>query len=95
MNYVKFPFGKYKGYPIDEIPLNYIVYALENMDLPDELNEQLKESLIEQLELDVKESKEDINIKYAYKTMAKKYHPDMGGSDYAMQIINEFYNIIK
>jgi uncharacterized protein (DUF3820 family) len=92
MNYEKFPFGKYKGYAIDQIPLNYIVYALENMDLPKELNDQLKEILIIELSLEINQN---FDAKIAYRHMSKKYHPDMGGSDYAMQIINEFYNLLK
>ena len=92
MNYLTFPFGKYKGYRISEIPLNYIVYALENMDLPDELNEQLRDVLIESLNLETRNS---LNIRPAYREMCKRHHPDLGGSDYAMQIINEFYNLMR
>lgn len=92
MNYLTFPFGKYKGFRISEIPINYVVYALQNMDLPEELNEQLRDVLIEQLDLSFADN---VNVKSAYRNMCKKYHPDMGGSDYAMQIINEFYNLLK
>ena len=92
MNYLRFPFGKYKGYELHEIPLSYIVYALENMDLPEDLNNQLKDVLIQELSL---EDCNNLNIRPAYLHMCKKYHPDAGGTDYAMQIINEFYNIMK
>lgn len=92
MNYLTFPFGKYKGFRIQEIPINYIVYALQNMDLPEELNDQLRDVLIEQLDLSFGDS---VNVKSAYRIMCKKHHPDMGGSAYAMQIINEFYNLLK
>jgi uncharacterized protein (DUF3820 family) len=43
MNYQKFPFGKYKGVYIPELPLNYVVYALTAMSLPEELNNALRE----------------------------------------------------
>jgi uncharacterized protein (DUF3820 family) len=91
MNYKTFPFGKYKGYILDEIPTNYIVYAIEQMDLPDELTDEFKLILIDRLDIDLIY----VDIKKYYREMCKKYHPDTGGSDYAMQIINEFYNLIK
>ena len=102
MNYEVFPFGKYKGWSIEDIPVNYICYALQNMDLPNELNHSLKSVLVEKLNLnDYLENdeysflNESMNPKAAYRMMSKKYHPDAGGSDYDMQIINEFYNLMK
>lgn len=99
MNYLTFPFGKYKGHFIDELPNNYICYALGNMDLPIELNEALKRVLIQNLNLFdiIVTEDEDLSstLKVSYRQMCKKYHPDSGGSDYAMQVINEFYNLLK
>ena len=42
MNYTVFPFGKFKGVAIHAIESNYIVYALEKFDLPDDLKNQLR-----------------------------------------------------
>ena len=47
-----FPFGKYKGTPIDQLPNTYIVYALEKFNLPDELVRQLEKALIINLNMD-------------------------------------------
>ena len=44
MNYERFPFGKYKGSQISELPPAYIIYALQTFDLPDELKSALLES---------------------------------------------------
>jgi hypothetical protein len=41
MNYLVFPFGKYKGTKLDDLPSTYIVFALESFELPDELQERL------------------------------------------------------
>ena len=41
MNYLVFPFGKYKGTKLDDLPSTYIVFALESFELPDELKERL------------------------------------------------------
>jgi uncharacterized protein (DUF3820 family) len=49
MNYEKFPFGKYKGHLLNDLPNTYIVYALETFDLPEDLKNQLQEILIANL----------------------------------------------
>ena len=51
MTYVKFPFGKHKGEFISDLPLTYVVHALETFDLPIELVSALKIELIKQLDL--------------------------------------------
>jgi uncharacterized protein (DUF3820 family) len=42
MEYLVFPFGKYKGIKLTDLPSTYIVLALEKFDLPDELKIELK-----------------------------------------------------
>lgn len=42
MYYEVFPFGKYKGVKLTELPSTYIVLALEKFELPAELKEELK-----------------------------------------------------
>lgn len=42
MYYEVFPFGKYKGVKLTELPSTYIVLALEKFELPDELCLELK-----------------------------------------------------
>ena len=41
MEYLVFPFGKYKGVKLEDLPSTYIVLALEKFELPDELNGKL------------------------------------------------------
>ena len=41
MEYLVFPFGKYKGEKLEDLPSTYIVLALEKFELPDELKETL------------------------------------------------------
>ena len=87
------PFGKFKGYELDEIESNYLVYAIENFDLPDELIDSMKQILRDRLGI----QSHFIGIfpdtiRKIYKKLAKQYHPDKGGSDLAMQALNEFKN---
>lgn len=42
MYYEVFPFGKYKGVKLNELPSTYIVLSLEQFELPTELNTQLR-----------------------------------------------------
>jgi hypothetical protein len=45
MYYEVFPFGKYKGVKLTELPSTYIVLALEKFELPDELSD-LEEDIV-------------------------------------------------
>lgn len=41
MYYEVFPFGKYKGVKLKDLPSTYIVLALEKFDLPIELSDEM------------------------------------------------------
>jgi uncharacterized protein (DUF3820 family) len=92
MIYQKFPFGKYKGEPLDEIPTTYITYALEEFDLPDELAFDLK--VILALRLNLTSEHKITSVKKAWKEMVNKYHPDKGGTNEQFQAVNDFYQTI-
>lgn len=49
MNYTVFPFGKYKGTPLRELPSTYIMLALEGFALPKELHLELRRILLGRL----------------------------------------------
>jgi uncharacterized protein (DUF3820 family) len=91
MNYYYFPFGKYKGTPINEIPNTYLVYALQEFSLPEELEDELKLTLISNLGIVI--NVYDLSVvKKTYRELSKIYHPDKGGSDKEMAAISHFYN---
>jgi uncharacterized protein (DUF3820 family) len=46
MYYEVFPFGKYKGIKLKELPSTYIVFALEQFELPNEMNSELGRILL-------------------------------------------------
>ena len=46
MYYEVFPFGKYKGVKLKELPSTYIVFALEQFELPNEMNSELGRILL-------------------------------------------------
>lgn len=41
MEYLVFPFGKYKGVELNELPTTYVAFAIEKFDLPEELRDEL------------------------------------------------------
>lgn len=93
-----FPFGKFKGYEFYEVPINYIVWTIENVD-NDELIYYLKDHLLDRLQLNPKPIQHVVkipeNIQSIYRQLCKKYHPDFGGNAEAMKAINEFMELIK
>lgn len=46
MYYDVFPFGKYKGVKLKDLPSTYIVLALEKFDLPIELTDEMGRILL-------------------------------------------------
>lgn len=99
MSYQRMPFGKFKGVFLSDLPSTYIVYALESFDLPFELNEELKNILVNRFyifnDAEAENSVDNSVLSKIYKELAKKYHPDAGGSHDAMIAINEFYELLK
>lgn len=106
MSYTRMPFGKYKGIDILELPSNYLLYALETFDLPEELTIVLSTTLYDRLiampncggyfeNMVINIGIDEHKIKAVYKALTLKYHPDKGGSHEAMQAINEFRDLLN
>lgn len=51
MEYLVFPFGKYKGVKLQDLPSTYIVLALEKFDLPEELSLEMGKILYGRFQL--------------------------------------------
>ncbi len=99
------PFGKYKGWDIDELPISYVVYLLEECFLEDSFKQKLKELVRTNLLCDetseyihLSELKRDFVgidmlhcvINEAYRKAVIIAHPDKGGCHEAVIAINEF-----
>lgn len=93
MQYQVFPFGKFKGVPVKELPQTYLAYALTTFDLPTELKNSLSFELLDRIGFDYSFNVVECEKRYTSirKKLAMKYHPDKGGSTEAMQAVNEFY----
>jgi uncharacterized protein (DUF3820 family) len=93
MQYHAMPFGKYKGVVVNELPDTYLVYAIRTFELPQELRNLLCFELLDRVGFDYSFNIVECEKRYSSirKKLAIKYHPDKGGSNEAMQAVNEFY----
>lgn len=84
------PFGKYKGEDLEDIPVDYLSWILNNMEIYEPLLTDITNIIEGHKSIKYSE------IKKIYWELAKKYHPDRdGGSTIEMQVINEFYELIN
>lgn len=83
------PFGKFKGCYVSELPIPYLEWLTDNINL----REPLRTAVFDALEIstDSIQPVEPNKVKRIYRDLALKYHPDRGGDTTAMQAINEFY----
>lgn len=97
MNYLTFPFGKYKGVELERLPTSYIAWVLDNVELTPQLQEDLITVFLDRYapQLGAITMPEHSLVKSLYRSLCKKYHPDHGGSVEAMQALNEFYQILS
>lgn len=100
------PFGKYKGLPLEAVPEDYLLWVLDNCD---RINPFLRQAISRRLGLDEPRAGPrgtghsaaavlgavDGAIARWYSEMARRYHPDRGGTNQQMQAINEAYGRLR
>lgn len=95
------PFGKYRDCDIRNVPRDYLLWVLDNVDIR---SETLKGEIRARLGLDT-DYYEKVGgdpqpdpkkiIREWYRTLVMKYHPDRGGSHDAMVAINDAVELLK
>jgi Putative quorum-sensing-regulated virulence factor len=88
-------FGKHKGLPLTEVPDQYLEWALRECG---SLGQRMRRAIETELDRRFAESDAQVTIDIPaaaqglvttwYRRMALKYHPDRGGSQEAMKVIN-------
>jgi hypothetical protein len=74
----KLGFGKYKDTPMDEVPEDYLEWIIQSSrDRIVELETELKRRAMSE---DEKASWAERIVKEGFRILAKRYHPDTGGS---------------
>lgn len=91
-----FTFGKFKDYPVDEVPSSYLLWCIDNEVVKDpDLAEAIREEFATRYGLYQTVEITSPLAKSIYYKLCKKYHPDHGGNGEAMKAINEFYDLLK
>ena len=100
---MRLTFGKYLGKRLEEVPESYLIWVLENLT---HLNPHTRMSIEQFLLKDdgahesptstVEDSPVNIEafeglIKTWYRQMAQRHHPDRGGDNKSMSVINDGY----
>ena len=86
-------FGKYRGYDITEVPIEYLEWMLEaNRRTISEIEEELERRKLAEM---AKMSWLERVIATGYKELAKKHHPDVGGDAHEMQQINAAVELLR
>ena len=84
------PFGKYRGWAVEEIETQYLIWLSTHIELRGPLRVAVSEALAGHAETHPVSTESD--IKKIYRQLSLKYHPDRGGNTIAQQAINEFYS---
>lgn len=90
---MKLGFGKYSQYDVKDVPEEYLRWVLNNQDLTKKIVEQ-ELARREALELAESSWMERI-IKAGFRELAKRHHPDVGGTDSEMRELNAAFEALK
>lgn len=106
---MRMPWGKHKGWSIDDLPDGYVLWALYQSNIhDDDLLDALKEEVLSRwpdrapvkyYRMNMGSSCQQVSIperaKKAYREVAIMFHPDKGGDVEAMKAINVFYDMLR
>jgi hypothetical protein len=103
-NSVRFPFGRYKGQCVQDVPTSYLKWAWTTIE---NLKEPLRSAVRHELRsrgarLDdsppngkpMPASALQPIIQTWYRRLCLQYHPDRGGSDTAMRVVNNARDLL-
>jgi Putative quorum-sensing-regulated virulence factor len=104
---IKMTFGKHKGKRLAKVPTDYLVWCLDAVGTLDaDLRAAIEQELAKREETppEVKSGLKAVSpvgqtlagdVRMLFRNLALKYHPDRGGSDAAMQALNEFHEELQ
>jgi Putative quorum-sensing-regulated virulence factor len=86
------PFGKYRGYALEHLPDDYLFWLYGLPDLREPLHTYVNLEYRRRCEpppvpIGFDATTQEL-IEVGYKALAKKFHPDLGGSTEKMQQLN-------
>jgi hypothetical protein len=90
------PFGKHRGKPLEQVPLSYLRWVLENCDsATPSLREEISR-VIRRQQRDTESTTLAIPSLAArwYRQLAGEFHPDRGGSHEGMKAFNRARDLL-
>jgi hypothetical protein len=89
------PFGKYRGYPVDSLPLDYARWLIANIELREPLRRHVLERVMQSDDQPrgATATTPGVNFGALRRKFAAKYHPDRpAGSTVAMTVVNDVFD---
>jgi len=98
---MRLPFGKYRGWPLSEVPMTYLAWLLESARLTWELREAITREIAARLDLpalpeanrgaealppELRPWASEI-VESGFKAAARRHHPDIGGTNDGMRAL--------
>jgi hypothetical protein len=102
----RMPWGKFKGEGLEDVPLSYLCWVLEECDnAPCYLRAAIKAELADRLGLAAPAPRPgprgldagrlaDALARW-HRAAARRWHPDAGGSDQAMTVVNTVHDELR
>jgi hypothetical protein len=102
---MKMPFGKFRGWQVQDLPESYLEWLLESVDLREPLLSVVREALDLEEEDDtpatrssvpaeVRQAAKEI-VSTGYRLLALKRHPDRGGGHTEMVLLNRAKELLE
>jgi hypothetical protein len=98
------PFGKYQGEDLSQIPTHYLEWLRDNVELRSWLDRQVREEMARRRWQSAPPRRQEVNgdrkelddvVKTWYRRLCMRWHPDRGGSDQAMQAVNDAHVLLR
>ena len=93
---MRMPFGKHKGVPVNQLPLDYLYWLVHNTALREPLGTVVKHAYkVAMGAYEAPQVTANPDAQKIYRKLALKWHPDRGGNTSAMAALNDFMEAIK
>jgi hypothetical protein len=101
---MRMPFGKYRDRLLSEIPDGYLAWLLRECDLSPWLRDEVQSEIQqrhgrhEQVNQEAEAQERAVVggvLQGWYRQLCLRYHPDRGGSDQEMRVVNDAYERLR